>query len=174
MLSVRQGTGLWKGIKQGELEWGGRTDALSHQELGSSCSQVAEGRWRNRVFQNKFTLLHWSGASWAVWHLWLYLSTLGGHLKPHLSWSQPVPYLFPDWDIKARVRTTLLHLPAFQPETSLLPLLPSSICPSLRAFHPTLARAQVAPPPLGASSSPNPILPFSHAPVRFFSFHSED
>ena len=58
MLSVRQGIGLWKGIKQSELELGGRTDALSHQELGSSCSQVAEGRWRNRVFQNKFTLLH--------------------------------------------------------------------------------------------------------------------
>lgn len=62
----------------------------------------------------------------------------------------------PGLRLRATARTTPLHLPALQPETSLLLFLPTSICPSLRASHPTLASAQVSPPPLGASSGPHP------------------
>ena len=100
----------------------------------------------------------------------LYLSALGGHLKPHLSLSQLVPHLFTDWDIGATARTTALHLPALQPETSLLPLLPASLCPSLRATTspwPAPKSLLLLWVPLLAHT---PILPFSHAPIVFLLF----
>ena len=130
-----------------------------------SCSQVAEGRWRNHVFQNKFTLSHWSGTSWA-----LSLCPWGTSQAP----SQPVSAC-----------TTSLHRLTYRGHSKNYRT--PSACPPTgdqpAALAPCFPLPQSQSPPTAPWPVPKsllllwvpllahtPILPFSHAPVVFLLF----